>query len=44
MILFISFMRDTGREVEAGSVGSLMQDLILAPWDHVLSQSQMLSH
>ena len=43
-------MRDTQREVEtqaeveAGSMqGNLMQDLILGPWDHALSQTHTLN-
>ena len=40
-------MRDTQREAETqaeGEVGSLMWNSIPGPWDHNLSQRQMLNH
>ena len=45
-------MKDTQREPERVigrgrsrlPTGSLMQDLIPGPWDHTLSQRQMLTH
>ena len=36
--------RDTDRERSMLPVGSLIWDLIPGPWDHDLSQRQMLNH
>ena len=37
-------MRDTGRGRSKLPVGSLMQDWIPGPWEHNLSQRQILNH
>ena len=48
--VFYLFMRDTerGRDIGRGRsrlpVGSPMQDSIPGPWDHDLSQRQILNH
>ena len=44
LLVFTEREAETGRGRRKLLVGSLMWDLILEPWDHALSQRQMLNH